>query len=1007
MNNNNKLKKEKTLIFIRILIYGLLLFLISLCVYSNSLEGEFCFDDQFAIVGNKDVIGYDNINDDGQTKTNVPNTIESLNHFDTDDNGDGNSDQGVSVSKQILVYFKKMLMHDFWGQDITKSDSHKSYRPFTTLSFKLNFLSSGLDAYAFHFTNVFIHSIVSIYIFFLALLVFVPTFSEKNSRALELLKDTQQKSMLYYLLSVLGVDEFCCFLSALLFALHPIHTEAVSGIVGRAELLSTMFLVLSLLAYFKCYSPRTNRTNWKFFILSLVFLLLSTLSKETGFTLVLILPITDILLIQYPYNKVYFTNKEDINNRTRYRLPPILPQNKRQWISLLERVFFIGLFACAFLYFRKIITVDMILDNFRNLENPIARESDISVRFLSLANLHARYLWLLIFPNQLSADWSFNCIPLIKSVFDPINLLSVLAYSSVFILVLVCLKKIQFFFAIKQLLLFIFSKKRNNKNQQKNYNDDDDEKVDQDSTTDKDKACRPEYYHSILWCLLFGLISFLPSSNIFFYVGTAIGERLLYIPSIAFCLLLSRFLTLPLIYLSDYQINNIKEQTKENKNNKSTIKPQSTQSTLTTKKRTTTITPTTTSTPTSNITTTPNDTLTNIEYNDTFKIKKLKGYNNYLLLLIIIVLIISSLYSVKTWFRNEEWKNEESLFMSALSVCPNSAKVHYNVGILYRRTKQWDKSLEHFERAKEILPEYCDVDYFYALTLINKYGDYEKARPYLMKSMGCRYSQAKALEAINEIMNFMMQSNSNNPKLYSDWGFYEQDLQPVSSATHYHKAGLLYNEMGQKEKAIEHFNLALKNLAKVNDSMLNPLKIEQEKHILNEIYCQANIWLSAVYFETDHPSKSIDSLELVYQYCKDFKRIWDEGLLSLVNLKMLKIKDDPTNTVPSLEEIYKLHEQMSHINDETYQDGSLQLLTSYGRTYENIDSQKAIQLYQKLLKVQPNTSSYYHQLALLRLTIINRNLAKDFTFYFNQLNYDLIQDDQLKKLYRDIKKSIN
>jgi hypothetical protein len=33
-----------------------------------------------------------------------------------------------------------MWKNDFWGQDITKEDSHKSYRPLTVLTFRLNYL---------------------------------------------------------------------------------------------------------------------------------------------------------------------------------------------------------------------------------------------------------------------------------------------------------------------------------------------------------------------------------------------------------------------------------------------------------------------------------------------------------------------------------------------------------------------------------------------------------------------------------------------------------------------------------------------------------------------------------------------------------------------------------------------------------------------------------------------------------------------------------------------------
>jgi len=39
------------------------------------------------------------------------------------------------------------------------------------------------------------------------------------------------------------------WLAAALFAVHPAHTEAVTGIVGGAELLSCLFALLAFLTY--------------------------------------------------------------------------------------------------------------------------------------------------------------------------------------------------------------------------------------------------------------------------------------------------------------------------------------------------------------------------------------------------------------------------------------------------------------------------------------------------------------------------------------------------------------------------------------------------------------------------------------------------------------------------------------------------------------------------------------------------------------------------------------
>lgn len=54
-----------------------------------------------------------------------------------------------------------------------------------------------------------------------------------------------------------------------------------------------------------------------------------------------------------------------------------------------------------------------------------------------------------------------------------------------------------------------------------------------------------------------------------------------------------------------------------------------------------------------------------------------------------------------------------------LQVCPDSAKVQLNSGILARRSADWGGALAHFERAKAIEPTYCEPDFWSGLTLLN------------------------------------------------------------------------------------------------------------------------------------------------------------------------------------------------------------------------------------------------------------------------------------------------
>jgi len=147
--------------------------LLSLCVYWNSLDGEFVHDDLSAITTNHDVIG--------------------------------------PTSTWDFLY------NDFWGTDLLDPRSHKSYRPLTVLTFKWNYAASGLNPWSYHAVNIWLHSLVS------CLFAWICH-------------------------NCLGLSTLGSLLTASLFAIHPIHTEAVSGIVGRADLLTTLFFLLSFVA---------------------------------------------------------------------------------------------------------------------------------------------------------------------------------------------------------------------------------------------------------------------------------------------------------------------------------------------------------------------------------------------------------------------------------------------------------------------------------------------------------------------------------------------------------------------------------------------------------------------------------------------------------------------------------------------------------------------------------------------------------------------------------------
>ena len=114
-------------------------------------------------------------------------------------------------------------------------NSHKSYRPLTVLTFRLNYALSGLDPAAFHITNVLLHAVTCVLFFLLANKYFH--------------------------------DVRASFVAALVFAVHSVHTEAVCSTVHHHRLfiaprLPTWWAVLSLSAAHSSSHASLHTPTW-------------------------------------------------------------------------------------------------------------------------------------------------------------------------------------------------------------------------------------------------------------------------------------------------------------------------------------------------------------------------------------------------------------------------------------------------------------------------------------------------------------------------------------------------------------------------------------------------------------------------------------------------------------------------------------------------------------------------------------------------------------------------
>lgn len=86
-----------------------------------------------------------------------------------------------------------------------------------------------------------------------------------------------------------GGNEAAVFLSALLFAVHPMHVESVSWIAGRTDVFCALFLFLGLIFHIYSY-----KHSWLFVLAGLGFLL-SVFSKEVAIVFPLLITALDLM----------------------------------------------------------------------------------------------------------------------------------------------------------------------------------------------------------------------------------------------------------------------------------------------------------------------------------------------------------------------------------------------------------------------------------------------------------------------------------------------------------------------------------------------------------------------------------------------------------------------------------------------------------------------------------------------------------------------------------------
>ncbi|XP_050298549.1 protein O-mannosyl-transferase TMTC2-like [Anthonomus grandis grandis] len=487
---------------------------LAVVLYLNTLDSEFVYDDRRAILTNPDLL---------------PKTP-----------------------------WIQLLQNDFWGTSLTDSGSHGSYRPLTVLTFRLNYLVAKFNSWGYHFVNVGLHCSATYLLIKVARLIF-----PRNRR------------------NVGSV------LSGILFATHPIHTEAVASIVGRADLLACNLFFLSLLAYAshvtyrdsdcctkscqptsstsrchkkyetiattlqktvtscnwpkrKGYEKVTSRTceleysrtntkskwcclvsrlkMWYFMGVSLVLAVCAMLSKETGVT---------VLGVSFVYDYVYSENKRK--------------KQKKSFMILSTALLLI-----------LAVRLQTRTPDFSAADNPTSKELSWTTRFMTFTYLPLLNFLMLIYPCDLSFDWGMDAILRVQNIRDP-RVFYTLCFYGVLVLLLG--------FSVNTVV-----DKKERLREGKSFTQRNGCSIcHRKSTESHSHHCRTANNNNVvlhshphlclcpstriklkkltsiealLLSLSLIIIPFLPATNLFFYVGFVMAERVLYLPSAGFCLII-------------------------------------------------------------------------------------------------------------------------------------------------------------------------------------------------------------------------------------------------------------------------------------------------------------------------------------------------------------------------------------------------------------------------------------------------------------------------------------
>lgn len=267
----------------------------------------------------------------------------------------------------------KFFTTNYWGEN-PKNPDKSLYRPLTILSYALNHAAHKLDPTGYHIVNVLLHAVASVLLY-----VFVAGAFEGARTA---------------------------FIAAILFAVHPIHTEVVAGIVGRAEIMALIGTLACCIGYERATRPAMETPApraWAWLWLSVLGYGFGLFSKEIG----IIAPAFIILF------------------------EALVPGRRALLRGRPRAIFaFVGFAAVAALFlFLRTQAIRSVTQNVGFVNVSTAE------RVMTALRVCLEYVILLIAPIRLSADYWVTDVPIARSITEPGVVLALAALAGMIVLI--------------------------------------------------------------------------------------------------------------------------------------------------------------------------------------------------------------------------------------------------------------------------------------------------------------------------------------------------------------------------------------------------------------------------------------------------------------------------------------------------------------------------------------------------------------------------------------------